>query len=317
MTARIVEARRMFKKFPLGFTSFCLFLLTGCLEFEQQTLTCRYDAKSDTLRIFQAYQGIFGGDKPDGLSAQEREQLQSVLTTQRTFFFANWIAEYDRTKVRESLDEMKKPETQKDSKRDPASIARLESFLKLLLDNVRVENGDFYLDDKGKLCGVQRVTVTHFSKLVATANGPIRDFVKSEMDKEHVSAEERALFLKFAEQPSPCFVLEGNQLCLRLPITQVEYRKTFEQDPAVAKALDVFKQAGGQVSFADNEMKWSLGMASDQGTTLSLSVAQKPYVANASNAVKSLAAIREKLDITAAAKEFVSGTNPEKKPAKP
>src|SRR5262245_49230124 len=74
----------------------CMGLVTGCLEFEQQTLTYRYDAKTDTLRIFQSYQGIFGADGNDGLSKDELEQLNSVLTGQRTFFFSNWVWEFNR-----------------------------------------------------------------------------------------------------------------------------------------------------------------------------------------------------------------------------
>jgi hypothetical protein len=49
------------------------------LECEQQTLTYRYDAKTDMLGIFQVYKGIFGADRNDGLSKDELEQLDSVL----------------------------------------------------------------------------------------------------------------------------------------------------------------------------------------------------------------------------------------------
>ena len=198
----------MFKRLPTFVAAWCALLLTGCLDFEQQTLTYRYDAKTDTLRIFQAYQGIFGGDKPDGLSDQEQEQLQSVLTTPRTFFFANWIAEYDQNTVREALDDLKKPVAQPQSKRDLADRAGQEIFLKLLLENVRVENGDFHLDDQGKLGGVQRVTMTQFSKLVGAANGPIRVFVKETTTAQgELATDERALYLKVAEQEQPCLVL--------------------------------------------------------------------------------------------------------------
>jgi len=92
--------------FPL-FSVACLALFTGCLDFEQQTLTYRYDAKTDTLRIFQSYQGIFGEDTNDGLSPDEIEQLDSVLSGQRTFFFANWIWEYNHDELRQTMDELK------------------------------------------------------------------------------------------------------------------------------------------------------------------------------------------------------------------
>ena len=151
------------------------------------------------------------------------------------------------------------------------------------------------------------MTVTQFSKIVAAANGPLRNLVK----------EERALYLKFAEQQQPCLVLEGNELRLRLPITRTEFEKLFGPNTDVPKHLAEFKRAGGKLSFADNEMTWSIGMSPDQATTLTLPMAEKPYVPNAVSAVKNRAVIREKLDIAAAAKEFVNGTSQEKKPAKP
>ena len=52
----------MAKRFSSLVLVVCLALLTGCLEFERQTLTYRYDAKTDKLRIFHSYQGIFGAD---------------------------------------------------------------------------------------------------------------------------------------------------------------------------------------------------------------------------------------------------------------
>src|SRR5919198_2743031 len=89
---------RFFPLLPLA-------LLTGCLEFGKQTMSYHYDKATDTLRIFQDYHGIFGEDakgKPgEGLSAEEQEQLESVLKGQRTFFFSNWIFEYNRQQIEE------------------------------------------------------------------------------------------------------------------------------------------------------------------------------------------------------------------------
>jgi len=307
----------MFKKLLSFLAVWCLLLLTGCLEFERQTLTYRYDVKTDTLRIFQAYQGIFGGDQQIGLSGKELEQLQSVLSGQSTFFFANRIMEYDRDPICKELDDLIQPETQQDAKRDPATRARQAAFFKLLLDNVRVENGVFYLDDHGKLSGTQFVTVSRFSKLVAAVNEEIRELLKLEAGRENVSADDRALYLKFAGQQQPYLIVEGNQLRMRFPLTQSEYEKSFGPNSGSAKQLVELKQWGGKFVFKDNEMKWSVGLPSDQTTTITLSVSEKPYVANALDAVKSQAVVREKLDIVAAAKAFVRGTSPDGNPPKP
>lgn len=300
-------------------------LLTGCVDYGQQTLTYRYDAKTDTLRIFQVYQGIFGEDQPEGLSEKELVQLQSVISGQRTFFFANWIWEYDRDEVRKGLDSLNKPDANADAKADakpdakldPAARLRRETFFNLLLDNVEVENGTFYLDDQGRLCAVQSVTVSRFSKLVAAGNGQIRELLKLEANGEKVTPEEHALYLKSAGQARPYITINGNQIRFRLPITHAAFEKSYGPNSGSAKQLEAFKQQGGKVAFAHNEMKWSLGAPSDQSTTLTLPVAEKPYIANALDAVKSRAVIGEKVDIAAAAKAFVHGTAQTVKPPKP
>ncbi|MDE3245498.1 MAG: hypothetical protein KGN80_05375 [Acidobacteriota bacterium] len=295
----------MLRKLSAWMAAGCVLLLTGCLDYGQQTLTYRYDAKRDTLRIFQVYQGIFGDDQPVGLSAKELDQLQSVLSGQRTFFFANWILEYDRAEIRKALEDPAKPE----AKLDAATRKRQQQFLKLLLDNVRVENGAFYLDEQGKLCGVQRVTVTRLSSLVAAANMGIRDLLKLEAGREKVPAEERDLFLRSAERPRPFVVMEGNQLRLRIPMTQASFEKSFGPKTDSSRQIDEFKRQGGQAAFSDNELNWSFGAPSDTVTTLTLPVSEKLYVANALDAVKSRAVVHEKMDVAAAAKAFIWATD--------
>ncbi len=291
----------------------CVLLLTGCLDYGQQTLTYRYDAKTDTLRVFQLYQGIFGEDKQDGLSEKELEQLQSVLSGQRTFFFANWIWEYDRSEVSKALVNLDKP----DAALDSSTCTRREGFLKLLMGNTRVDNGAFYMDEQGRLCAMQSVTVSRFSNLVAAGNLQIRDLLKLESNREDASPEEHALYLKSAKKPKPYIRVEGNQLRFHLPITRAAFEKSYGPNSSSAKQLEEFKRQGGQLAFANNEMKWGLGAPSDQATTLTLPVSEKPYIANALDAVKSRVAVLEKMDVAAAAKAFIGGTSQNRKSRKP
>ena len=298
----------MFKKLPAFAAVLCL-LLTGCLEFERQTLTYQYDAKTDTLRIFQNYQGIFGVDKKDELSAQELEQLQSVLNTQRTFFFANWIAEFSRDSISEELAKSKTPEAD-ETPAGTAARGRLGTLLQLLLDNVRVENGGLYLDDKGKLCGVQRVTFTHFSNLLVAGNEVIRDALKAESKKDSsdasLTAEERALYAKSAAGPAHYIQIEGNQIRFRFPTTRAKFEENFGSTAGVNKLLEEFRPFGGTLAFAENEMKWSIGKPAAKTTRVTLSVSDKPYVPNLLTAVKKQSiAVREKFDPEAAAKDFL------------
>ena len=304
----------MFKKLPVLLAAWCALLLTGCLEFERQTLTFHYDAKTDTLRMFQNYQGIFGVDKADALSDQELEQLQSVLSTPRTFFFANWILEYNRDLVSEKLAESKTPGAN-ETAAAAAARARLGTLLQSLLDNVRVENDGFHLDEKGKLCGVQRVTVTRVSKLVAAGNESIRNALK--VDYEGSTAEERALYAKSAAGPADYIQIEGNQIRLRFPITRADFEKNFGPNADANKLLEEFRRSGGTLVFADNELKWSISKPAETTTSVTLPVSDKPYVSNLLAAVKKKSiAVREKFEPEAAAKEFLGAASKTDKPSK-
>ena len=92
--------------------------ISGCVEFQEQTMSYRYDKAADELRIFQDYRGIFGGgDGADSLpgtelSAREQGELESVLEGQHTFFFANWIFEYDREAMETLREKLDGPEGQ-------------------------------------------------------------------------------------------------------------------------------------------------------------------------------------------------------------
>ena len=316
----ILESTRnasfMAKRFPSLVLVVCLALFTGCLEFEQQTLTYRYDAKTDTLRIFQSYQGIFGADAKDGLSQDELAQLDSVLTGQRTFFFANWIFEYNRDQLRETVDKLKQSDAQQELKMEPAALGKVESLLKLLLDNVRVENGPFYLDRQGKLCGVQRVTIKQCTKIMAAANPVIRDYLKVEAAKDDTSAENRSLYLKSAERQREYFQIEGNQLRLHWPVLRQDYEKSFGPNAEDAKQIEQFKRCGGKIGFANDELTMIAGEPTNKTTTIRLPVSAKPYVPNALEAVKKRATIQGKFDAEAAAREFVTLTSDEEKQPK-
>lgn len=281
-------------------------LLTGCIEFERETVTYRHDPKADTLRFFQHYQGIFGADKQGELSSQEQEQLNSVLTTERTFFFANWIFEFNREEVGKWLAELKKPGTNEELKKIPGAAARLETLLNLLLENVRVENGDFYKGEGGKLCGVQRVTMKNVSKVLAAANDSIRDLYRVEAAKDGTSDEERVILKKSIAEPRSYIKLEGNRLSLRLPITRADYDKTFGPGAESSKQFGEFTQAGGALAFAENELLASLGNVADKETTLTLSTAEKPYRPNLLDVVKTKPGVKEKLDVGAARAAFFS-----------
>jgi len=286
-------------------------LLTGCLEFEHQTMSYHYDKSTDTLRIFQDYHGIFGEDAKgktgEGPSADEQEQLESVLKGQRTFFFSNWIFEYNRAQLEQQLQELKIPEKRAELNLSEAGLASLEKLLKLLLENVRVENGPFYLDAGKKLCGVQYVTVTRCPALIAAVNESAPYFVKSQTEHENLSEQDKAAALRFAGHPHPVVQLDGNALTVRWPASRESYDRDFGPSAQDATKVAEARKAGLNFSFEDDAVICKLGKSSDSITGLKLSFSTNTYVPNLVGPAGKQHVIRDAFDAKTAADDFLLG----------
>jgi len=294
-----------------------LLCVTGCLEFEDQVLTYRYDAGTDTLRIFQDYHGIFGADDATKVTTEEEEQLDSVPKGQRTFFFANWIFEYNREQLGERLKELKDPEKRREMKQPEAAIALYEKLMTLVMDNVRVENDGFYFDAKRRLCGNQKVTVTRVTKLIAAGNDALREMFKAEAGKPETSAEEKAVLLKAGAGPGDFIRLQGNAISVRFPMTPDEFAKWMGPPSDDGRQLTEFRRQGGSITMTNDLVTFSLGAPTNGVTTLTLPMAKNPYTPNIVDAVRKRTPIREEFDASSAAREFLNPSRPANAGQKP
>lgn len=297
----------MLKKLSSLLILFLGIVLVGCLEFEEQTLSFRHDEKSDTLYIFQDYRGIYGGERAEGLSEGEREQLTSVLQKERTFFFANWIFEYDRERMLEMQKELKGPAGTDDSLTGDERKQVL-AFVELLLANVKVENGPFYYDASKRLCGVQKVTLKRVSEVIRQAN-LLMPMALKELAKDKNQENNKEALLKAAAKRKEFIKLQKNELSVIWPISRTDYEAGFNA-AEVPPTLASYRKSGGKVSFKDDEVTFTIGNQTDAVTTLSLPVTKadkdyKGYVANAQVEVKKQAVILDKFDMEAARKEFL------------
>ncbi|GDY23363.1 hypothetical protein LBMAG56_47100 [Verrucomicrobiota bacterium] len=287
--------------------------LTGCLDWVQQTATYQHDPKTDTVRIFQTYHGLFGSDEPGEITRNEIEQLDSVFKSQRTFFFANWITEYSRTKVEEALTNSlaATPDaTGAELARQTAQKQNLEALLKLLLANVRVENGAFYLDADKRLCGVQRVTLTRFSQLLPAANRVLRDLIIEEAAKPDGADERKARLNRWLERKQDVLTVAGNRLLIRGPASRAEYDKAVADEPKYQKLLAEFRAGGGEIRHENDEAIVRIGTESDPRVSVRLSVAEKPYRTNLVNYLTGKQPIRPTFAPEAAAIEFLNAAPP-------
>ena len=201
-----------------------LLLTSSCIEFEKQTVTFRYDKASDRLLVFQVYEGIFGGERKEGLTDDEKKQLDSVFERERTFFFANWIWEYDRANAEKvAAGQFDKKDEQPLTAEKAAVHTELTALAKLALAGVKVENGKCYLNEEAKLSGYQMVTIGNVSQIVAQANRAINAGVKASGKLENLSEGTNVLFRQAAENGHQWLGLDGSCLRLRIPLAYEDF----------------------------------------------------------------------------------------------
>lgn len=252
--------------------------LTGCIEFERQTVTYEHDAKADTLLVHQTYHGIYGADDVTKLSEQEQGQLNSVMKGQRTFFFANWIFELNVEGFKDQLAEAATPKT---NSLEEAHRRAQTNALALLIANVRIESGKFYLNDKSQPCGTQRVTIRNVSKMIEAGNALLRRTLEVEMKKSD-SAAERKLTNESLARPEPFITLTGQQLRVRFPLSKEAFDKAGNDDEKLRHFFAEFVRLGGAMSHESGEVHLGFGRADAGRETVTLPMAGKEsYRANA------------------------------------
>ncbi len=200
----------------------CLLGASSCIEFESQTLTFRYDNATDTLRIFQLYEGIYGNDSQDSLSVKEAKQMASVLNDERTFFFANWIFECSKPQLEQFVaQEREKQDDPNQKPREKAAKQELVAFAEMLLANVQIENGPYFLNAEQKLSGYQLVTVENASKVVDQANRAI-SFSVLAWPPDDVPPASRRRILEAAGRGYQWIRLDGNSIRGRFPFEHAD-----------------------------------------------------------------------------------------------
>ena len=275
--------------------------LTGCIEFERQTVTYEHDAKADTLRIHQTYHGLYGADDVTQLSEKEREQLADVMKGQRTFFFSNWILELNVESWKETLTAEVIPKT---NSLEEAFRRAETNLLTLLIANVRIENGKFYLNEKGQPCGTQRVTIRNVSKILEVGNALMRRGVEVEMKGKQTAAERELLNASLA-RPEPFFSLTGQQIHYRFPLSKAEFEKKSEDKSAERFTAD-FVKAGGSVSHQDGEVRVRFGRTEAARESLTLPMTtEKPYQPNALTHIRDTYSLAKDFDPSKDMEDFL------------
>ena len=275
----------------------------GCLDFEKQTMVYRHYPKGDTLVIWQQYEGIYGENDPEGLSPQEIDQLDSVVKGQRTFFFNNWIAEYNAQQLEEDVAQLRNDLRTEDWTEEKKAFTRQSIALcELIKKNIRIRNGPFYLNPEGKLSATQEVTVTQVSRIVAAANQLILAGLQQEVDSDSLDQSDPGylpLVDKAVETKLQVIQLQGQRLQVRWPLTAGLFQNENSQE-----GVKQFQRLGGRVTFKDNLMTVEMGKLLGEDAKLAGALPEKKFKSNAVAHVRQRYEVKAQYDPAAARADF-------------
>jgi hypothetical protein len=251
------------------------FSFSSCIEFEQEKIAYVHDEEKDELRVTLTYEGIFGNlDKgqnsqhgpddittADSLNQQQIEQLESVLEQKRAFFFSNWIFEYSASSSAKML-EMIIKENGQGKFGEPE-----KKLIKLLLDNIEVQNIGFYKNNAEKLCGAQTLKISNISQVLASANEVIQRQIiahipqlRKELTKNVPSAWSAStidLIEKKLKGRFEFIRLEGNLMSFSTIMAEADQKKLTDSS---LKDLP----SGARVEFRDKSIDILIGSKSDE-----------------------------------------------------
>lgn len=250
-----------------------LFSFSSCIEFEQEKLTYIHDGEKDELRITLTYEGIFGNlekgqnsqngpddiTTKDSLNQKQIEQLESVLTQKRAFFFNNWIFEYNQNSLKQILE---KEENELTTEGKVFGKPEKE-LIKSLLDEIEVENIGFYLDAKGRLCGSQTLRLSNASKVINMANKVLGRQLKARLpEMKNFSPETITLIRKKLKEDFPFIRLQGNLLHLSMIMNRADQVKFSEN--SLTKLPN-----GIRIEFSDEILSLKCGDKEDEPVMVS------------------------------------------------
>ncbi len=265
----------------------CLLSAASCISFEKQTLSFRYDKATDTLRIFQVYEGIYGSASDTELNADETKEILSVLREQRTFFFANWIFEFNRPDLEDSIRDIEERPQRDTDPRKEAALQESRKLIMLLLANVTVKNGSFFLNGEEKLSGYQYVTVEHASQVIAQANRTISAWVLASGKDlpEALSGESKQKILAAARRGYEWIRLDTACLVVRCPLSHRDVM-AFRRKAAARVLSALSKKEGREAALAElaeTAAQWLLNdiwaWEADGAVTARVGHPSRPYAA--------------------------------------
>jgi hypothetical protein len=129
--------------------------LSGCIDFEKQTIVVVTAPEKDELHVLLVYEGLH----VSGGRQRAEEQLQKFVESQQEFCITdNWLGRVDLA-------------PSKDGKEDTENPRRANRLRALTRSHFAISNGTFFINPDGQLSGWQQIAVRNASQYVAGVNG--------------------------------------------------------------------------------------------------------------------------------------------------
>lgn len=191
----------------------CLALLLslgGCLEFDAQEVTVRYDAAADRIDALIVYRGLFaeGGGSSDKPIEKALQDLAEARASGEFTFWNNWPLSVDLTAER------------------PAAP------IKALMQHVDVENGALFTDPQGILCAYQFVRIRDAKSFLQKVNTLFEVALQAGLvtrfdmyGPDHQADDDTRDFVReFLRSGEKLLVLEPGRVEVRLPCSERDHR---------------------------------------------------------------------------------------------
>ncbi|MCA8952408.1 MAG: hypothetical protein KDE27_23055 [Planctomycetes bacterium] len=178
----------------------CL-LLTGCLEFDAQEVTMRYDAKADRIDFLLVYRGVFYESGTNDNLDKAFEDYAEVLSHGQAFFWSNWPLKVDVV----------------DPPRTTAALA----------EHVEVEIGGLFTGPTGRLDGYQFVRITRAGEFLTKLNTMLELAVQGALltgfDDHKFDDDTRELVREFLREKQRMVSIEAGRIVLQLPCSPADF----------------------------------------------------------------------------------------------
>ena len=196
-------------------------LAFGCLDFEEQTLTIRYDAEQDRLTLVIDYRGFYAEtEDAKGTAFYQRDvqeaqaQLDRAVAKRTLALFTNWPFTVDLPQLQENG----VPEDWA----EPLIRARVNQFVK----GVSILNAGFYRDSAGRACGMQVVTIDNATEGLALENEFLNRQIRSAVVQrlrggggEDLTSQIPGYLMDYVERGHKWIELNDGSLVLNLPFS--------------------------------------------------------------------------------------------------